>query len=217
MHIVNLPLKLLQYLSRAPPLLSTIRHDRVSIGCSPLQLWCRAVAEQWVYQIFSLAYPWSGMWDHYCWWSIGCWKLIMGSDIPACRQAVTASTLWKMSSSETAYVRQVTERPSQIEIPPFAEILNTRGQKLFCRSTPSACAVFFSWGCVETNGWPQYSSFLIALDYRPCITIVHDELYVLHQESKTCAAEHSNRLGAASMRNSSSFRACWAGLGKGSY
>ena len=41
--------------------------------------------------------------------------------------------------------------------------------------------------------------FLIALDCRPCITIVHDELYVLHQESKTRAAEHSNRLGTASM------------------
>ena len=58
---------------------------------------------------------------------------------------------------------------------------------------------------METNGWPQYSSFLIALDCRLCIIIVHDELYVLHQESKTRAAEHSNRLGTAPMRNSSFF------------
>ena len=78
----------------------------------------------------------------------------------------------------------------------------------------SACAVF-SWGCVETNGWPQYSFFRIVLDCIPCITIVHDELYVLHQECKTRPPEHSNRLGTASVRNSSSFRACWAGLGKG--
>ena len=61
------------------------------------------------------------------------------------------------------------------------------------------------------NGWPQsaqYSTFLIALDCRPCITIVHDVLYVLDKESKARAAEHSNRLGTASLRNSSSFRAC---------
>ena len=102
---------------------------------------------------------------------------------------------------------------------PFAEILNTRGQKLFFRSTPSACAVFFSWGCVETKWLATiYSSFLITLDYRPCISIVHGRtVRTSPGKFKTCAAEHSNRFGAASMRNSSSFRACWAGLGKGSY
>ena len=136
--------------------------------------------------------------------------------------------IWN-SSREASYWQ--TERRSQIEIPPICGnpentswsevilplyilclrcllLLRLRGDKLL------ATILFFS-----DNTW-QYSSFLITLDCRPCIIIVHDELYVLHQESKTPVAEHSSGLGTASRWWEIEFFSspyCWAGLGKGSY
>ena len=149
-------------------------------------------------------------------------KFILANSIPACRQAVTASTLWTLSSSETAHLRPVPERRSQIEIPPICgnpEHIILSDVILPLHILCLRCLLLLR---LRGDKWlATMLFFLIAFDFRPCIpvTAVNDKLYMLHQESKTRAAEHSNRLGTASMSNStsSSFRACWAGLGKGSY
>ena len=94
----------------------------------------------------------------------------------------------KNALSETVDIRPGRERRSRIEIPPICG--KPRGPKLFCHSTAFACAVFLSSSCCVDNGWPQTHLFFIALD---CIgiTTVHNELYMLHQESRTHADESS--------------------------
>ena len=84
--VVNLPLKLPQYLSLAPLPVTTIRHGRFSSGGSPMQidagLWQNSGCIKYCLLIIQVVRGES----HYCWWSLGCWRLIMASKGYSCLQ-----------------------------------------------------------------------------------------------------------------------------------